>query len=161
MEPIRVLRARSGLTQTRLAQLAGTSQPTIAAYESGRKSPTVRTMMRLAAASGTELTVEFVPVMTREDRRSLALHAVIAERLRAAPAEVLARARRNLRRMTAAHAGAETLLGDWRRILAWPTVDIIDALTDPRPRMRELRHVTPFAGVLGSGRTRAGLSSVS
>ena len=36
--------------------------------------------------------MSFVPPLTREDRRSLALHERIAERLRAAPAETLAAA---------------------------------------------------------------------
>ena len=51
-------RQRAGLTQTRLADLAGTSQTAISAYEAGRKQPSVATLARLLAATGTRLTVE-------------------------------------------------------------------------------------------------------
>ena len=86
------LRRSTGLTQSALAALAGTSQPTIAAYETGTKRPSLRTLQRLASAAGLGVHVAFVPHLTREDRRSLALHERIADRLRVAPAETLARA---------------------------------------------------------------------
>ena len=69
MNAVRELRRKAGLTQTELARMAGTSQPTIAAYEAGRKSPTLQTLSRIARAVGLEAMVSFVPVMTREDRR--------------------------------------------------------------------------------------------
>jgi transcriptional regulator with XRE-family HTH domain len=46
------------LTQTALARRARTSQATISAYESGRKRPSVDTLSRLLAATGSRLTVE-------------------------------------------------------------------------------------------------------
>jgi transcriptional regulator with XRE-family HTH domain len=58
MTPAQVLRAvrtRRGLSQTRLAALAGTSQPVISAYERGRRDPTVGTLRRLVAAAGDRL----------------------------------------------------------------------------------------------------------
>jgi transcriptional regulator with XRE-family HTH domain len=48
-------RASSGLTQEELARRAGTSRPTLSAYEHGRKSPTVATFARLLSAAGWEL----------------------------------------------------------------------------------------------------------
>jgi transcriptional regulator with XRE-family HTH domain len=45
-------RRRSGLTQDDLAQRAGTSRPTLSAYEHGRKSPTLETADRLVGAAG-------------------------------------------------------------------------------------------------------------
>jgi len=45
-------RRRSGLTQGDLAQKAGTSRPTLSAYEHGRKSPTLETADRLVSAAG-------------------------------------------------------------------------------------------------------------
>lgn len=45
-------RERSGLTQDELARKAGTSRPTLSAYEHGRKSPTLETADRLVAAAG-------------------------------------------------------------------------------------------------------------
>jgi transcriptional regulator with XRE-family HTH domain len=154
MDPISALRARARVSQAELARRAGTSQPTIAAYEAGRKSPTIRTIGRLATALGYEHAVRFVPPLTREDRRSLVLHHALAARLARAPDEVLRRASENVRRMVAARPEAVELLAEWQRILARPVDDVIDAMTDPGARARDLRQVTPFAGVL-SGPERA------
>jgi transcriptional regulator with XRE-family HTH domain len=136
------------VTQAELAQRAATSQPTIAAYETGAKSPTVRTLSRLAASVGLELHATFVPPMTREERRSLALHQAIASRIVADPEPVVAKARRNLARMAKQSPGAASLWREWRRALSLPVDDLVDLLADPRPAARELRHVTPFAGVM-------------
>ena len=83
MNVVSRLRRSTGLTQAALAELAGTSQPTIAAYETGAKRPSLRTLQRLASAAGLDVHVALVPHLTREDRRSLALHERIADRLRA------------------------------------------------------------------------------
>ena len=148
MNPVRELRQRVGLTQSELAERGGTSQPTIAAYEAGSKSPTVRTVERLVESVGMEIHVVFVAPMTREDRRSLALHRAIATRLLAEPEATVAAARRNLRRMARQTPGASSLWREWRRALALSVEDLAELLTDPRPLAREMRHVTPFAGVL-------------
>lgn len=148
MNPVLSLRHRVGATQAELAVLARTSQPTIAAYESGAKSPTIRTLERLAASVGLELHATFVPPMTREERRSLELHRAIAVRLAADPLPVVAAGKRNLARMASQHAGAVSLWREWRHALSQPVHVLADVLIDPRPRARELRHVTPFAGVL-------------
>lgn len=52
-----LVRARqsAGLSQTALAELAGTSRPTLSAYEHGRKSPTLETTARIIGAAGFEL----------------------------------------------------------------------------------------------------------
>jgi transcriptional regulator with XRE-family HTH domain len=52
------VRVSSGLTQEELARRAGTSRPTLSAYEHGRKSPTVATFARLLAQAGWDLAVE-------------------------------------------------------------------------------------------------------
>lgn len=148
MSSVRDLRERCGLTQSQLAELAQTSQPTIAAYESGTKTPNLRTLERLTKKVGLELAIDFVEPMTREERRSLALHRAIARRLREQPVQTLRRARRNLDRMSRKHPGARPLLSRWRRILSRTTAEIMEVMLDPRPSARELRHVTPFAGVL-------------
>ena len=53
-------RARSdaGLSQEELARRAGTSRPTLSAYEHGRKSPTMATAARLLANAGYELVAQ-------------------------------------------------------------------------------------------------------
>jgi transcriptional regulator with XRE-family HTH domain len=61
MEPGELLeqvRGSAGLTQEELARRAGTSRPTLSAYEHGRKSPTVATFARLLAEAGWELAAE-------------------------------------------------------------------------------------------------------
>lgn len=57
-DQLRAARRRSGLSQRELAARAGTSQATIAAYERGRKLPTIEVYDRLLAATGERLTVE-------------------------------------------------------------------------------------------------------
>jgi len=59
---IRTVRRRRGLTQQALAQAAGTSQPVISAYESGRRDPTHTTLRKLVAAAGEQLVVTARPV---------------------------------------------------------------------------------------------------
>lgn len=155
MNEVRLLRRRSRLSQKRLAELGGTSQPTIAAYESGKKTPSLRTLRRLARAVGLEARTLFVPPTTREDRRSLALHEAIAERLMEDPQGVIGRAQQTLALTSARHPGARALLSEWDRILRLPLPDMVELLRDPRPGARELRQVTPFAGVLSAAeRTR-------
>ena len=51
------VRRAAGLSQAELARRAGTSRPTVSAYEHGRKSPSLDTLMRLLAAAGYELDV--------------------------------------------------------------------------------------------------------
>lgn len=150
-----MLRERAVLTQAALARAGGTSQPAIAAYEAGDKSPTLTTLERLAAAVGLETTVDFVPPLTREERRSLALHHAIAVRLAREPDRVLAQARRTLARMIAAAPMPSPLLREWDVLLDRPFAALLPVLTDPRPWARELRHVTPFAGVLSTAERAA------
>ena len=54
-ELIRAARAQAGLSQLELADRAGTSQPTVAAYESGTKIPSADTLERLLRAAGFRL----------------------------------------------------------------------------------------------------------
>lgn len=49
------MRQVTGLTQQALAEVAGTTQSTIAAYESGAKHPTTGTLDRIVRAAGVEL----------------------------------------------------------------------------------------------------------
>ena len=155
MNVIRDLRRKAGLTQAALARMAGTSQPTIAAYETGRKSPTLKTLSHIARAVGLEAMVSFVPVMTREDRRSLVLHQAIVDRLIKEHPEVLKHAHRNLSLMCDRNPHAHSLLAEWRRILSRPIDKIVAAVLDPGLHGRDLRKVTPFAGVLSADeRTR-------
>jgi transcriptional regulator with XRE-family HTH domain len=51
----------AGLTQRQLADLAGTSQSAIAAYESGEREPTLPVLERMVRASGHVLSVTIAP----------------------------------------------------------------------------------------------------
>jgi transcriptional regulator with XRE-family HTH domain len=148
MDPIRWLRQVAGVTQAGLAKAGSTSQPTVAAYEAGRKSPTLGTVENLAESVGLEATVEYHPPMTREERRSLALHQAIADRLRADPEGVVARAKRTLDLMLAGSAGSSPFLREWKLLLERPPEALLSVITARDPWTRELRHVTPFAGIL-------------
>lgn len=59
-------RNRAGLTQQELARKMGTTQPVVARLESGRARPSMRTLERLAQATGSRLLISFEP---REGKR--------------------------------------------------------------------------------------------
>jgi transcriptional regulator with XRE-family HTH domain len=52
-------RVRAGLTQEQLAQRMSTTQSAIARLESGKRIPGVRTLEKLAEATGTRLVIRF------------------------------------------------------------------------------------------------------
>lgn len=52
-------RNRAGLTQLELARKMRTTQPVVARLESGRTQPSMRTLQRLAKATGSRLLIEF------------------------------------------------------------------------------------------------------
>ena len=54
-------RNRAGLTQEELARRMGTTQPVVARLESGRTRPSMRTLERLADATGSRLLIRFEP----------------------------------------------------------------------------------------------------
>ena len=55
-------RRRAGLSQTELAERAGTSQPAIARLERGEGNPTLATVERTLAAAGFQLRLELEPI---------------------------------------------------------------------------------------------------
>lgn len=90
------------------------------------------------------------------DARSLAMHCVIAERLRSDPGRVMSKARENLARWRA-RAGADVpgYLEEWACILSRPWAHIAGVMTDPGEEGTRLRQSSPFAGVLTSAERRA------
>jgi len=148
MNPIRRLRSQAGITQKKLAMMAKTSQPTIALYEAGEKSPTLSTLERLAKSLGLEVDISFVAPLSREDLRSLAYHQAIVEKLKKEPAVVLAKARESLKTMSKKHPDAKELFARWKQWLDQPLNDLINRCLDSSQVARDMRQVTPFAGVL-------------
>ena len=57
-------RTRLGLSQTAFAELLGIAQPTLSAYESGRRQPTLPTLLRMLGRAGLDLRME----LTEQDR---------------------------------------------------------------------------------------------
>lgn len=58
-------RNRAGLTQQQLARKMGTTQPVVARLESGRTRPSMRTLERVAKATGSRLQIRFEPGQKR------------------------------------------------------------------------------------------------
>jgi predicted nucleotidyltransferase/DNA-binding XRE family transcriptional regulator len=78
---LREARAEAGLTQADLAKRATTSQPAVAAYESGRRTPVLATLARLLAACGREIVLDTQPLDSSRllrQRRDLLLAAGLA-----------------------------------------------------------------------------------
>src|SRR6516165_4784606 len=65
---LRAARRRAGLSLRALARRAGTSHATLAAYEAGRKVPSVETLNRIVRSAGYELEVGVEPSVGGPDR---------------------------------------------------------------------------------------------
>jgi transcriptional regulator with XRE-family HTH domain len=57
---LRSARLRLGLSQRGFADLLDVAQPTLSAYESGRRQPTLPTLLRMLAKAGLELRMQVV-----------------------------------------------------------------------------------------------------
>lgn len=155
MKIVNDLRLKAGLTQQELAHRVGTSQPTLAAYESGAKSPTLRTLENMVAALGYEATIDWIPVLTREDRRSLAYHQAVVEKLRLEPQVTLSKASNNLVRLQKQHPSVSALFKRWKLWLKLPLADLSALILNPGSEHRDMRQVSPFAGVLSASERAA------
>lgn len=148
MNLIKRLRHQVGATQQELARVAHTSQSAVAAYESGVKSPTLKTAERLAACFNLEIFAQLHPPMTREERRSLAFHVAIAVMLERDPAKVIRHAKHNLAMLRRLHPHASSLLDRWRGWLTLESEDLVELMLSPSLTAREMRQVSPFSGML-------------
>ena len=155
MNPVQLIRAVAGITQRELADAAGTSQPTVAAYESGTKSPTWRTVQRIADSVGLVCYPTVVTPLTRDQKRSLFLHTAIAKELRTRETEVIANARENIAKMRSVNPHAWRLLDEWERILCGTTSQIVAQMLDTSVQGQDLRQVSPFGGVLTTAQRTA------
>lgn len=134
---LRTARARAGLTQSALAERAGTSAPTISAYEHGSRHPRADVLLRLLAALGVEPVL--VPASTG-NVRSIDLYCdALADHVRADPA-VLARARQELDR-----ARPNDNVRVWRTLLDAGPAAVVAVLTSRDPDVRGLKADNPFA----------------
>jgi hypothetical protein len=83
----------------------------------------------------------------RIDRRGLALHRAIAEKLSANPA-LLEIARENLDRWSVTNSRSQPYWDAWREMLSRPLAEVLELMVEDSERMTALRQATPFAGVL-------------
>jgi excisionase family DNA binding protein len=99
--------------------------------------------------------------LTREQEQSRWLHAAIASHLVSEPDLVLGRARENLDRFSAIHAGtmAALWLGLWRDALDAGPDQVLTVLLSDTPRAAEMRQNSPFTGILPPEERRAVLES--
>ncbi|MDQ6726813.1 MAG: helix-turn-helix domain-containing protein [Actinomycetota bacterium] len=158
----RTARRRAGLTQAQVAARAGTSQSAVAAYESGRKAPTLATLDRIACATGARLDVDLVPsgaqehesrpvlALSWEERRSLWLHRCIAARIQADPEKAGRTARENLATMRRADGlgRGEPWRMAWEGLLDGPLDELLAVLCATSTYASQLRQTAPFAGLL-------------
>jgi hypothetical protein len=83
----------------------------------------------------------------RLDRRSLALHRAIADKLAANPA-LIAIARENLERWSLSRGRSQPYWDAWREILGHPLPYVLNLMVEESERMTAMRQATPFAGIL-------------
>jgi len=64
---LRSARGRSGLSQRAFADLIGVAQPTLSAYESGRRQPTLPMLLGLLRRAGFDLRLEVIEHDNHDD----------------------------------------------------------------------------------------------
>jgi transcriptional regulator with XRE-family HTH domain len=64
---LQLARLKTGLSQGRLAELAGVPATMISAYERDKRQPTLPTLLRLLRAAGFDLRVQLVPLDDHDD----------------------------------------------------------------------------------------------
>jgi len=150
MTLVRELREFTALTQFELAREVGTSQPTIAAYEAGTKSPTLRTLDGMVAALNLEYSVNWSTAQTREDRRSIAYHQAVVEKIKLHPDSVLRKARNHISCLSQKHPDARLLIDRWKLWLQLPEEDLCTLMLLRGGAYNDMRQVSPFAGALSA-----------
>ena len=86
------------------------------------------------------------------EARSLAMHAVIAQKIDRDP-KLLDVPRNNLKRWNARwdnEAPAPKWYGEWRAIMKLPWLEIAAIITEPSEQGARLRQSSPFAGILSA-----------
>lgn len=134
----RQARLRAGLSLRELARRAATSNATLSAYETDAKDPRASTLMRVLAATGTELR----PVSSRTPgQRFVDLACERLAELVADDPSLIEEARRVLPRLEERSSWAST----WRTLLDAGPVVVIAVLTSTSPEATPLKTDTPFA----------------
>lgn len=102
--------------------------------------------------------------LTAPEQLTLALHRANAEKLRADPEAVLARARRNIahiREVDQMSGGqSEFYIATWEALVDGPVEDLVAAMVSLSQESRDLRQTSVFAGVLSDEERYAVLEQV-
>lgn len=158
----RDVRSDEELTTTQAAELVGVSrQHLVGLCDRGampyRKVGSHRRLRRADVIDilGTSAGQDHSP-LTRKDRFSLALHCLVATELLRDEDAVRNRARENLRTLRRADVdgAAASYLDAWERLLRGDIESLIAVLTSFEHAARDLRNVTPFAGVVSDAQRR-------
>ena len=165
---VRNVRTRTGLSQRALADVAGTSGPTIADYESGRKEPRLSTLSRIAEAGGLELELRVVPsrherALERRRRLRLAIAAATAVRVRERWSVAQSTAHEQLDSLEVNGRGSSNArwVGQWRRAVDEGPDAVARLLLRSGEDGDDLRQVAPFAGLLSDDERRLVLAAVA
>jgi transcriptional regulator with XRE-family HTH domain len=181
-EAVKAMREVTGLTQAEFAAHRGVSRRVIQDIERGTGNPTVDSLNsigklfalkvgfvrirrpdpeveRLKAALMSTTTTYPAHLRLDKHRRSLALHRLLAEKIRRDPA-LLDRARKTLDRWMAMKPrnGAEPDLIEWRAAIDQGIDATIALMTDPGEHATDLRQSAPFTGILTDDERRAFLA---
>ena len=94
--------------------------------------------------------------LTRKDRFSLALHCLVAVALLQDEVAVRSRGEKNLGTLRRADVdgAAASYLDAWERLLHGDLESLVEVLTSTEHAARDLRNVTPFAGVVSDAQRR-------
>jgi hypothetical protein len=92
--------------------------------------------------------VSAIDTLTFEERRSLAISAAVAERLRLEPEAVIAKARSNIETMRSIGVNEQRWVDMWEAVLGLGASHVGAMLTSTDPVARDLRQSSPFASVL-------------
>lgn len=100
--------------------------------------------------------------LSRKDRVSLAIHCLVAQRWLCDEVNVRAHALKNIDTMRRANSDgtASVYLTAWSRLLDGPFEPLLMTLTSLDESARDLRNVTPFAGVVPDEQRRELIHSV-
>jgi len=167
IELVRRLRRESGLSQRAFAEIAGTSGPTVAAYETGAKEPRLSTLDRLAARANYRVEIRLVPSgrgaaqRARRERRSMAVAAATAAAVERDFDAARHLAEKNLNRSERVIGDnvAEEWIAEWRVMLDRGPKAVRRTLLDPTSHGHDMRQMTPFAGLLTDRERNAALAA--
>lgn len=149
-EILQRLKSASGFSQRELARRAHMSNASLVAYAKGRQDPGLTTLERLAEAADCDLVVEVRPRLSQSERRTLAFHRAVAEKIEKNPSAVIEIAKRCLDglRNRDVDGHSAPYFDAWQFLLDGPVADLLRVMTSTDAVARDLRQASPFSGIL-------------